>query len=298
MLGALIDLVLDLDRKVLVGGILLVVLVFAVIGFFLFSGGGGPPGGAVDLGEQIDFSAVAPSGEPGSSGEPGGSVPPPLLDESVVAERVAATIEAMVPAETPAPTLTPDIAATLQAELRANRARSDRILQLGPLDSREARNPYLTASELDHIIRIGPVLWAHTKAWLHVQELLSLGVSDWSSSSLGFHVSQAEGHVEPYVGRAVASPDRRGVGELVSAYTVTVEEGMRGVRSSVSLLSKALRILEMSDTGQMVDLPFEDRQEIAQLAQDAEDHLVDFDDSMSQYGCSICGELFRLRWEE
>ena len=67
---------------------------------------------------------------------------------------------------------------------------------------------------------LGPVLWAHTKAWLQMRELLSTGVAGWSSSSLGSHVSQAEGYVERYADRSAGSRNRGNLGELVAAYTL------------------------------------------------------------------------------
>ncbi len=300
MLGAALDFIFNMNRLVLfgvVGGVLAVCLFAFVYLVFMKGGDGDVPGGSVDLSGQIDFSALADAGD-GSGDGAGPAAGPVMLEESVVAERVAATVEAMGPRETPVPTRTPDIAATLQAELNANRSESDRILKLDPLSSGEPRNPYLTERELDLLAGMGPALWSHTKAWLHVREVLSLGVGDWSSRFLGFHVFQAESYVADFTdsgsrrGRGRGSDD---VGEVVAAYARSLEEGMRGVRSSVASLRRAAEVLGRSESGAMVDLPFEEREQIARFARDAEEQLVDFDNAMSQYGCSVCGELFRLR---
>jgi hypothetical protein len=301
MLGAALDFIFDMNRVVLfgvVGGVLAVCL-FAFVYLVFIKGGDETPGGTMDLSGQIDFSALADSGAGGGAGPGGAAGPaagPVMLEESVVAERVAATVEAMGPRETPVPTPTPDIAATLQAELNANRSESDRILKLDPLSSGEPRNPYLTQRELERLAGMGPALWSHTKAWLHVREVLSLGVGDWSSRFLGYHVFQAESYVSDFAearGRRGRGSDD--VGKVVAAYALSLEEGMQSVRSSVASLRRAAAILERSESGAMVDLPFEEREQIARLAREAEEQLVDFDNAMSQYGCSVCGELFRLR---
>ena len=300
MLGDALDFIFNMNRLVLFGvaGGVLAVLVFGFVYLVFIKGGDDAPGGTMDLSGQIDFSALADAG--GGSGDGGGSADaaaavPVMLEESVVAERVAATVEAMGPRETPVPTPTPNIAATLQAELNANRSESDRILKLDPLSSGEPRNPYLTERELDLLAGMGPALWSHTKAWLHVREVLSLGVGDWSSRFLGFHVFQAESYVADFADAGHRGRGSDDVGEVVTAYARSLEEGMRGVRSSVASLRRAAAILERSESGAMVDLPFEEREQIARFARDAEEQLVDFDNAMSQYGCSVCGELFRLR---
>ena len=135
MLGSLIGLVMDLDRKVLAVGAVLVIVVFSAVGYFVFSGGGGgSSGGDVDLGQQIDFSAVGDSGGSGRSEDSGESVQPAapaLLDESVVAERVAATIEAMVRRD-PGSDSHSRHSGHAAGGTQVNRARSDRILQLDP----------------------------------------------------------------------------------------------------------------------------------------------------------------------
>ena len=299
MLGTAVDFIYNMNRLVLfalVGGVLAVCAFGFVYMVFIKGGGDEAPGGNIDLSGQIDFSTLPDAGDVAGSGGGADSAAavPVMLEEDVVAERVAATIEAMGPFETPVPTPTPDIAATLQAELNTNRSESDRILRLDPLNSREPRNPYLTEGEIERMAEMGPALWSHTKAWLHVREVLSLGVGDWSSRFLGFHIFEAESYVADFTDRR----ERRGsddVGEVVVAYVRSVEEGMQGVRSAVLSLQRAAAILGRSESGAMVDLPFEEREEIARLARDAEELLVEFDNAMSQYGCSVCGELFRLR---
>lgn len=291
MLGSLIEIVLGVNRIVLFGVLGAVVLGGSMLLFFVFSGNGGS-GGNVDLEQQIDFSAV--DGNPGADPDQEGRGPG-LLSESVIAERVAATVAAIVPTHTPVPTPTPDIAATLQAELAANRARSDRMLKLDPLSVRETRNPYLTGNEMDHLLGLGEALWDHTKAWLHMRELLALSLSDWSVSGAGFHISESARHLETYGDRDSRRYGRDRLGEVVATYTDTLEAGMAGVRQASLKLEQAWHVLSRSPSGLMVDLPFEDRERVAQLAREAESGLTEFDNAMSRYGCSVCGELFRLR---
>ena len=267
--------------------LMLLVAGVVVIGAFtlvvlMTLGGGGDDGD--DLGEQMVF-------EDDGSVTQGGGV---LVDAMSVAERVEATLEAMEPTATPVPpTPTPDIAATFEAELEGRRERTERILKLHPLDKDVVRNPYLNDAELEYLSDLGVVLWSHTKAWLHLRRVLFVDVTEWSHRNVEYHYLEAKS----FLAEAEGAESRRDyeLGEVVEGYGVTIEEGMRGIANAVRYLGEAERLLRDSESGLIADLSYEDREELGQLSRKVEKNLGDFDDAMSRYGCSVCGELFRLR---
>lgn len=278
----------SLDRRTLVllgvGGFLVVLVIVVVISV---TGGGEGDGDVDNLGELMVFDN---DGEDGGGGAGSGG----LVSESVVESRVQATLEAMVPTETPVPpTSTPDIGATFEAEMDERRQRSDRILKLNPLDSDLERNPYLNDSELKYLNDMGGMLWSHTKVWMHLRHLLFLDVADWSHEVVEYHYLESKEFLEQ--AEDVRSRRDYELGEVVESYGNTIHEGMRGVSEGVRYLGEAERLLEGSDSGLSSDLSFEDREELGKLARQVERSLGEFDDAMSRYGCSVCGELFRLR---
>ena len=205
----------------------------------------------------------------------------------MIALRVAETIEAMAtPVPPPTPTPTPDIAATLQAELDRNRALAPPVVLLNPLDLETDRDPYLTPAELDYFRKLGPRLWVYTQVWLHVQKILSVDSSEWDSDVLGYDVEVARDLLSSAPERPMLSSSGD-VDPLVRAYADSVESGMAGVREAVSRLSEAVEIL----AGEEVGHP--EREELLRASRGVEGHLAVFDEAMSAYGCSVCGELFR-----
>lgn len=256
LVSALLDRLPQVKPKVLFIGASLFLLLVILLGYVLFSGGPEEPPAPV----------------------------PVLFDESEVAGRVEATVAAMEP--TPTPTPLPDIAATLQAQLFPGKGER---LVLNPLDSAGERNPYLNAEELDYLAGLGDRLWAHTGAWLHLRQVLFPGPGEWSPQAAEPDVAQARELLDSVPERG-ASPSSQ-VGEVVSAYGRTVEEGMSRVRAAVSLLESAVLL---ASTAKEEPLTPEDQEKLRQIFRDAQDSLEAFNRAMSAYGCSICGELFRL----
>ena len=216
-----------------------------------------------------------------------------LYEEDEILLRVQQTIEAMGPTPTPMPT--PDVAATLQAEMEYNRRQVARIVQLNPLDSDKVRNPYLEVKEIEYLSGMGPLLWNYVQVWMHVRQVLSMDVSEWSLGLLEYHLGVAGGILDatPEVGY----PRSGEVGEVVRAYVERLVEGTYGIERAVVRLDEGLEILSKVESGLGMDLEFEDREALVKIARDVTEDLVVFDDSMSKYGCSICGELFRVRPE-
>ena len=286
IVSGLVDKVTAMETKTLVmAGIGVVTVVVLMVAVLTLTGGSSPDD------DPLSRQMVFPDGQ-------GGGGDDRLLEEgelpaSVIEQRVAATIAAMAPTATPVPTATPDIPATFQAQMEERRARSERVLQLHPLDRDVVRNPYLNDAELSYMSDLGGVLWANTKAWMHVRRLLFVDVGDWTFEVVNFHVAEAELSL-------AESEDQRSrrdyeIGDVVAAYGRVIEDGVDGVSEAVKALDDARDILQGSDSGLSADLPFEEREMLRQLSRKAEKAIGGFDDAMSQYGCSVCGELFRLR---
>ena len=274
----MVDRITQLDRRIgIVIVIVAVILIMSLVLWLVTSvmGGDEPTGGAEDWMQPLP-------GELGPDGQP--IVP---LD-TLVAQAVQATIEA-IPTPTPTPAPTPNIAATLQAELALNRERVRPVLMLNPLDLELDRDPYLTSNELRYFRELGPRLWTYTRVWLHLQVVLSVDIAEWDFSVLEHDLGRAQALLESAPDRPQFERGSRGgppIDPLVRAYADSIETGMTGVREAVARLSDAEDVLAgpVGHSG---------RDELLRIARDVENLLADFDDAMSAYGCSVCGELFR-----
>ena len=210
----------------------------------------------------------------------------PMLPESEIAFRVSATIEAI---PTPEPTPTPDVAATLAAERATNRGEVDLAFVLNPLEvNTELRNPYLRKEEYEYLGDVGERVWHYIKIWLHLREVLSVDTTLWDLSLLEHQVGQAQMLLEEAPDRI----DHGGIRELrpvVRSYVEHLESGMTGVRSAVTRLADAEAVLAEGGGDS-----HEGRSELLGIVHDVEAMLVEFDRAMARYGCSVCGELYRI----
>ena len=265
-----------LDRKVVFGGVVLLILLL-VAGYYFTAGGGDSEEGVMTFSEEGE-SGPAVDGVPSAGAG--------VVDESVIAERVAATLAAM---PTPEPTPTPDIGATLAAELAMNRP--ERAIVLNPLDVQDVRTPHLTEKELDYFREMGGRIWAYTKVWLRLQDVLGVDSFAWSEVMLTEHVEWAKLSLDAAPVRPPGGSSE--VSELVLAYVDSLEVGMDGIRDAVSRMDDAREIIVEAQ-----GMSVEDREAVARAARDMERLLGEFDETMSSYGCSICGELFRYRGNE
>ena len=274
----MVDRITQLDRRIGVVIVIVgVVVIMTLILWLVTSLTGGDEVASDGAGGSEDWMQPLPE-ELGPDGEP-------VPQATLVARAVAATIEA-IPTPTPLPT--PDVAATLQANLALNRERVRPVLMLNPLDLELDRDPYLTPDELRYFRELGPRLWTYTRVWLHLQEVLSVDIADWDFSVIQHDLGRAQAFLEsapdrPKFGRG--SRDKP-VDPLVRAYADSIETGMTSVREAVARLSDAEEILAGP-----VGHP--ERDELLRIARDVEELLAGFDDAMSAYGCSVCGELFR-----
>ena len=278
MTSGLVARVTQLDRRVglAVVGVVLVLLIS--VPFFLMSGG---DENGDENGDVVDDAFLIPLED--APLVPGGLALP--SQEELVAFSVAATIEA-IPTETPVPTPTPNVAATLQAQLSFNREQAPPVIALNPLDSDGSRDPYLTSVELEFFRDLGPRLWVYTQVWFHVRQIIAVEVSEWDAGVFGEDLEWAQTVL-------ASAPDRSGysgmgeVDPVVRSYADTIEAGMKGVSQAVVRLAEAKSILEEEEVGPL------ERSKLIRISREVEYLLDEFDGAMSAYGCSVCGELFR-----
>ncbi len=274
----MVERIVSMDRRIgIVVILVLTTLCFGCTAWAVsaFVGGDDNGAGEIPAGAE-DWMAPLPGEEVDALGTP-------IPQATLIAQAVEATIAAM---PTPTPEPTPDIAATLQADLAASRREVAPVIAMNPLDLESERDPYLTPSELDYFRSMGPRLWAYVRVWLHVKRIISVDVSSWNYESLAYDLDSAQAFLESAPARP-SFPGGQQVDPLVREYADTLETGLTGVREAVVRLSEAREILEAGSLGH------EEREELDRIVRDVERHLARFDDAMSSYGCSVCGELFR-----
>ena len=275
----MIDRITSLDRRIGLAVVAVVVLSVVVLASCLVTSSLG--------GDGKDGDVPAGSAELGLDGEP---LPQATLVARAVARGVAATIEAM---PTPTPLPTPDIAATLQVEMELNRGRVGPVVVLNPLDLELDREPYLTPAELRYFRELGPRLWDYTQVWFHLKRVLSVDIAGWDLAVLQHDLGSAQVILESAPPRMRLESRSRSrsrdddIDPVVQAYAESIEAGMTGVREAVARLSDAEVILSGGEVGH------EEREELLRISRDVEGFMSGFDDAMSAYGCSVCGELFR-----
>ena len=272
----MIDRITSLDRRIGLAVVAVVVLSVVVLASCLVTSSLG------DGDDPADWMEPLPE-ELGLDGEP---IPQATLVAREVARGVAATIEAM---PTPTPLPTPDIAATLQVEMELNRGRVGPVVVLNPLDLELDREPYLTPAELRYFRELGPRLWDYTQVWFHLKRVLSVDIAGWDLAVLQHDLGSAQVILESAPPRTRLESRSRDddIDPVVKAYAESIEAGMTGVREAVARLSDAEVILSGGEVGH------EEREELLRISRDVEGFMSGFDDAMSAYGCSVCGELFR-----
>ena len=283
MPSGLVARVTQLDRRIGLAVVGLVLVLLVGVPVYLLTGGDENGGGNGDV---VDDAFLIPLED--APLVPGGLALP--SQEEMVAFSVSATIAA-IPTETPMPTPTPNVAATLQAQLAFNREQAPPVIALNPLDSEGNRNPYLTSVELEFFRELGPRLWVYTQVWFHVRRVIAVEVSEWDVSVFGEDLEWAQTVL-------ASAPDRSGysgmgeVDPVVRSYADTIEAGMSGVSQAVVRLAEAKSILEEEEVGPL------ERSKLIRISREVEYLLDEFDGAMSAYGCSVCWELFRWAGRE
>ena len=141
---------------------------------------------------------------------------------------------------------------------------------------------------MDYFERLGPRLWVYTQVWFHVRRVVSVEVAEWEAESFTRDVEEIQSLLNVDEVRFWRSHLRE-ASPVVRSYAQRIDEGVQGVDAAVNRLSEAQVILAAGELGP------EERSQLIRLARDVEYLLDDFDSAMSEYGCSVCGELFRRR---
>ena len=262
------------DRRKLLLGVAFLVGVFVAIfvGLNMLVGGG-------DKKEAVADDAV---------------VEEPMLPAAYVYEAVRATVEAYVP--TPEPTPTPDVPATVQAELALNRRDAGAVVVLNPLDLDKPRNPYLRDPELKYFEELGPFLWKGVKVWVLLDGFMRTDWEYWKAEDMeAFLGSVFEHRLGESMADFEGAGERDDLGREVSSYGSDLEGALLLLDSSVDQLVEAQEILVVVESS---GTAFELGARLEVIEGEVEDVLRHYNLVMEAYGCSICGELFRLEVSE
>ncbi len=264
MINSLVYRLQRVDRRVglAVAGIVPLLLIGGAV--VLFSGGGDE--------------------EPELSPEDAALLQEAMFSESEVDIRVAATIEAI---PTPEPTPTPDIAATVAAERATSRGEVAPEIRMSQLEARGGvLNPYLTADERRYLVDVGKRVWYYVKVWVHLREVTGVDISGWDAGDFQYQLSEAQLVLEAAPQLPQGDSD---ISDVVRDYVRELDDGMKEVREAVVRLSDAEPLFAESG-----EIPHGNYEDVQKILRDVGNHLEKFDAAMSRYGCSICGELFRL----
>ena len=245
------------------------------------SGAGGGESSGADSGGPT--AAVAASAEGALASAP--------IDDSAIADAVAATLAALQPTEVP--TKPADYLATLQAGIGRSRSEYPSVA-LNPLDPAGGRERGLNETEIQLFQEYGAHFWDILQAWVVVRSILEVrDLHEWDYSWLQEELDLVA-WMMPESGRLSSEDwERPEVGEIVRAYLVEIREGEYAFRDAVNSLNSALGVFERAGVYRYDELNGEDVEELWQHFVDAERGAFEVGSIMSQYGCSICGELYR-----
>ena len=291
-------------RGLMGGGVVGVVFAVITVAVMMFTGGG-EAGAALD-GVSISEDGVmvfedepvaaVPSAEP-LEGADGSSVavldPVRSSDDGRIADAVAATLEALQP--TVVPTRAADYLGTLEAGLHRSRSEYPSV-SVNPLALGNERVGGLSESEMELFMQYGVYFWDVLQAWVVVRSVLqSREVHDWERDWL---VEQMDlvGWLMPTAGTLMdlSRQDDEEIGEVVRAYLGNVREAEYSFRDAMGSLNSALNVFERANADRFRELEPEEADEVWQLYFDAEKSALELGLVMSAYGCSICGELYRV----
>ena len=280
-LPGVLDRVRDAERKKLlfVAGGVLVVLVLLV---FLLRGSGDSPAGSAEPAPVPDAAGLLP-GTPGHD-------PGPSVDEQI-ADSVSATMGALEPTPTPEPT--PDIASTVQARLTEGREVLPPEAVSGLLDGDEARGPFLRGPDRIHMAQLGERLWVAVRVYLRLQEVADLEFSRLSWTFVEDRVALVDG----LFGEEEPEPiePRGNVDPVVGEYAELIFDVIGEIRTAALELRAIQDLFAGAGIEYVVELPPETRELIQEHYFSMDRRLRRFDGVMTEYGCSVCGELFRTR---
>ena len=272
----------------------MVLLLGMVLGVAYFVSGSGSPdsqAGDSQAGDGGSLISTDSSGDSSVSGPPSNGVGfVGLSPDDDIATKVAAALEALVPTPTPEPTEDP-----------RDRFRSSLFghggddvptpLAPDPLGSPLLRNTHLSEPDLRALETTGQLLWPVIEAYLRMREVLAVDFWNltWTGVEERYLLVQAL-ISEPPDFQAVRPG---GTSELVSSFLDHLGDSAFEVHGAGLSLGLLVDVFAEAGVEHLVELPPEAR-EVARGHYSAIDsQLQGFSSGMSEYGCSICGELFR-----
>ena len=221
-----------------------------------------------------------------------------VLVENLVLEQVSATVAALEPTATPEPT--PDVAATIQARLKSGRDGLSIDVTKGVLESGVARNPYLRKVDRKHLEELGEELWRAVVVYLRLAEVSGLEFNDLSWTFVEERVEVVDGvfgeGVDDWLKETPDEGD--GLDPAVKEYAESVWDAMNGVKEAGLALREMHDLFRESGVEYVVEMSTEDRAAVQSLYLSIGGRLRVFDEVLSRYGCSVCGELIRVVLEE
>ena len=255
------------------------------------------------------------------SGGGSDSVPVSEIPVMSVEEQVAATVAASAP--TVEPTATPDVPATLvvaaEQTREANQAESQSGSSLifggpsgssgagengsGAGDGEGARDPFaapaFTRADERFIVDLGPALWYSARLHMSLETLLQRNPDELFDAS-GLAAAQQADYDHKRIGRELGVLERRWeeLSPRVRDYGRHLEGTMMLAQEAAIVVVSMYNIASREDRVDYGSLSLEDRREIEQLYWEAKELLNSFNSRMQEYGCSICGELYRAREQE
>ena len=245
-----------------------------------------------------------------------GPAPEPVGDGLTMEERVQATVEAMTPTEVP--TLTPDVPATLVGMVEQTRTARigeprPNVSLFAPPDSMATpESPYemvgaasdgsayrsirFTRADERFLQEMGPVLWYSVRLHLEMDDLLSESPNEFITLD-GAAKSEQAAYDSDRVGRELRVLEQRwdSLSPRVRDYGRHLEETMQLTRDAAANLQQMFNIARRGVEVEFDTLSDENRRQIEDLYWDTKEILNSFETRIQDYGCSVCGELYRAR---
>lgn len=230
-------------------------------------------------------------------GEGGGDDLAVAFPTLTVEESVNQTVEALRPTETPVPT--PDVRKTIAAELAATRAARESVVPHNPLGPSRVNEGYaLTKEDIEYLEHMGQVVWRAFLAYYELKTVVEDAPSEWASGTHRYSLDLATQMLKEARERDESVElGAEDVADRVRQYARHLRESVNRLKQIVVQLEAATSLVRGSERG-WESLSDPDRREVEEVYWSSKDALDEFSSDMAQYGCSICGELFRVDREE
>ena len=194
---------------------------------------------------------------------------------------------------TPTPAPTPDIGATQLAYFSATQEARERVVRGDPLLDVPTQ-PVLGDVEKEYLSEVGAGMWHGVEAWMLLRRVAYRDHSEWVAIDADSDLDRAD---QALVFGSVLFPDEPpdGLHIAVLGYVNRVVQSIDELDEAHSRLASAYRLVEESTGEEGRRLGVEDRETLTRDIRLAQRSLDNFSAVMSEYGCSICGELIRAK---